>query len=436
MAAEPHQRFAALRREPAAAALAAAAGETPVHLVGGALRDRLLGRPTHDLDAVVAGRGEEIASDLARRLSARLVRLGGDRFAALRLVADGLTVDLWDRGEVPLRDDLARRDFTVNSFALDLARGRVEDPFGGLADLGSRLLRAVTRRSFTGDPLRVLRLPRFVAQLPGFSAEPRTVALAREAAARLREVAAERVREELLATFAAAGAPRALALLAELGLYPGLWRGRPGEELPPAAGPALLGHLEAEIGRLRELVPGGRLHLQAARLALAFLGLRPDGDPGAALASFREAGYLAGKETRVVRTLLGCSEPPRGDLRRRLFLHAAGDELWLTAVAVVSALAREAADEAWLSRERPPLVALAGEEGQRIFDPPRLLTGDEVRQLLGDPSGPEIGSALAGVRRAQIEGRITTREEAARLVTGGPGGGGSVARAAPGAEDP
>lgn len=421
LALPPNRLYDALRREPAVDALVSAAGETPVHLVGGVLRDRLLGRRTHDLDAVVAGRGEEIACELARRLPARLVRLGGDRFAALRLVTAAMTLDLWDRGEVPLDQDLGRRDFTINAFALDLADGEVVDPFGGVADLEAHRLRAVTRRSFTGDPLRVLRLPRFLSQLPGFSPEPRTVALARQAAPRLREVAAERVRDELLLLFAAPGAAAALALLADLHLYPGLWQGQPGEELPPGRGTALLASLEQELPHLRAQARGldSLLHLQAARLALTFLGLPHPADPRRALAAFRGAGYLAAKEAKLLTTLLSCSRAPRGESARRRFLHRAGRDLWLTTTLVVSALARTAGDGEWLREERPALVELAREEGDDLFDPPRLLTGDEVRELLGHPPGPEIGRALDRLRRAQVEGRVRSREEAVRLLAPG-----------------
>lgn len=421
LALSPNRLYDALRREPAVVSLMAAAGETPAHLVGGILRDRLLGRRSHDLDAVVAGRGEEIARELARRLPARLVRLGGDRFAALRLVTAAMTLDLWDRGEVPLEDDLARRDFTVNAFALDLADGVLVDPFGGVTDLDARRLRAVTRRSFTGDPLRVLRLPRFLSQLAGFSPEPRTVALARQAAPHLREVAAERVRDELLQIFAAPGAAGALALLADLHLYPGLWQGRPGDDLPPGQGTALLASLDHELPRLRAQARelDGSLHLQSARLALTFLGLPHPCDPQRALAAFREAGYLAAKEVKVLTTLLACSHAPRGELARRRFLHRAGKDLWLAAALVVSALAGAAGDKEWLRAQRPALVELARQEGDGLFDPPRLLTGDEVRELLGHPPGPEIGRALNRLRRAQVEGRIRSRDEAVRLLTPG-----------------
>src|SRR5262249_15286707 len=149
------------------------------------------------------------------------VPLGGKDFAAYRLVADGLVLDLWDRAGTSLRDDLARRDFTINSMALRVGGAReLSDPFGGSADLEARRLRATTPVSFTGDPLRILRLARLLVQLPGFSAEERTVELAGAAARRLPEVAAERIRVELGLIFAHPEAHRGLALLARVGVYP------------------------------------------------------------------------------------------------------------------------------------------------------------------------------------------------------------------------
>jgi fumarate hydratase class II len=219
------------------------------HLVGGVVRDALLRVAVHDLDAVVSARGEDISRRLARRLGARWVRLGGERFAAYRLVfqedllreepssevtgngvgdeeaaADSM-LDLWDREGGSLEADLARRDLTVNALALDLASGQLIDPFGGRSDLAARRLRAVTDDSFTGDPLRVLRLARFAVQLPGFGPDRHTVELARAAAGGLAQIAAERVREELMKLLALPGAERGLALLAQLGLFPALWLG-------------------------------------------------------------------------------------------------------------------------------------------------------------------------------------------------------------------
>ena len=438
-----------LRHRPVVATLVQAcreAGNVPVHLVGGLLRDRLLGLPSRDYDAIVAGHGRQIAGRVAEHLGAHLVLLGGKDFAAYRVVGSGgddWVLDVWDREDVPLTDDLRRRDFTVNAFALDLADGdgdggghrRFLDPFGGLADLDQRLLRATTADSFTGDPLRVLRLPRLLVQLPGFAADPATLELARQAAPGLAAVAAERVREELVLIFKPAGAHHAFGLLTALGLYPGLWRGEPGVAATAAgerrAGRALL-HLERLAARAREVAdlapaapPVDRL---ATRFAATFVHLpREEGDAARraaeaadAVLRLRDAGYLTRHLADRVRRLVAetaIPPAPGGDEReRRRFLHRLG-ELWPSAVALLGAGSRdgEAERAAW-RREVHELAALVARDGQRILAPPRLLSGGDVQRLLGLQPGPRVGEALAAVERAQVDGEVSSRAEAESLL--------------------
>jgi hypothetical protein len=474
--------FAELRRDPAVLALVAACGDTECHLVGGVLRDRALGIATKDLDAIVAGRGREIAAELASRLPARLVELGGRDFAAYRLIVErrrgGGVLDLWDRGSTSLHDDLARRDFTVNSFALEPRGGAVVDPFGGLADLEGRALRATTRHSFDGDPLRALRLVRLLLRLPGFTAEPETLELARRAAPRLPEVAAERIRDELWLILSDPAAGRGLRALADLDLYPGLWLGRPGAPAPrppgPTAGPAVTGRAAADPGTAgsdaaveraaveraavelaalpgraaeleeclasgaapampRSMASGPASHappadgppvvdLPSARFAATFrqlpAGAAPhDGHgPLAALAGMREAGYVTARQAADIGPLL--AEPPElpdTDLGRRRFLNQHGRRWATVACSFGGAAAAAAALDRW-RRAAGPLCDLARREGPALYAPPRLLTGEDVQRLLGIPPGPEVGGALAALAAAQVDGAVRTREDAERYL--------------------
>ncbi|HET9208758.1 MAG TPA: hypothetical protein VFR03_00080, partial [Thermoanaerobaculia bacterium] len=363
----------------------------------------------------------EIAARLAATLPARLVFLGGKEFAAYRLVGEEVTVDLWDREETTLHQDLARRDFTVNAFALDARSGELIDPFGGLADLERRLLRATTPESFTGDPLRVLRLPRLLLRLPGFAADPGTLTLARASAPGLVRVAAERVRDELAILFAHPEAHRGLALLVALDVYPGLWLGRPGEPGRPGGAIAELEALPERVREMREIdtTAADAVDCPAARLAASFAHLPALAGRGPLdrLEPFRDAGYLTRQEAAKAALLLGWEELPASGLGQRRFLHRAGP-LWATAVASLGARAAgRAALERWRSL-LPALLDLARREGETLFDPPRLLTGGEVQELLGVPSGPQVGKSLAAVRQAQVDGKVRTREEAVKLLKG------------------
>lgn len=419
----------ALRRHPlvrqVTEVVAAHAPETVVHLVGGMVRDAWLGRETHDLDLVVNDRGEEIAQRLAEGFKARFVPLGRKEFGAFRLVAESFEMDLWDRKGMSVHEDLARRDLTVNAISLDLGTGEIVDPFDGLGDLEHRLLRAVTDASFSGDPLRVLRLPRFLAQMPGFEVDETTRELARQAAPSLTWIARERIREELARLFAGEGAPIALREMAALGLYPGLLVGHPGagsqpaniaaeemEALPEAA--ARLRDLARETGLPEASLDPSTIDLRTARWASAVIHL-PGGDPLEALRQLQILGYLSQGAGEPIGALLRDPQPPASGSQaaheQRRALHRLGRH-WATAW--VWWKARTASWDAG-ARE---LLAWIRDEGATILDPPRLLTGGEIQELLALPPGPEVGRALETVRQAQVEGRVRTRNEAIETLTG------------------
>ncbi|HEX7060109.1 MAG TPA: hypothetical protein VF176_09695 [Solirubrobacterales bacterium] len=201
-----------------------AADEEPVYLVGGAVRDLLLGRGRADIDLVVEGD----AAALAAKLGADPVE--HERFATAKVGLDGHEVDIATAraetyshpGALPevrpagLDDDLARRDFTINAMAIPL-RGEPQliDPRHGHADLEDGVLRVLHENSFVDDPTRALRAARYAARF-GFLPEPRTDELLREAD--LGTVSDDRREAELLRTAAEPQAPRAFELLAEWGM--------------------------------------------------------------------------------------------------------------------------------------------------------------------------------------------------------------------------
>lgn len=419
-------RLLALLAEPTTRALRAASRGTPCHLVGGLLRDRLLGVAGSDFDAVVGGNGLEIGQRLARELPARLVHLGGKAFAAYRLAGSGFVLDIWDRRGQSLEADLARRDLTVNAFALDLSNGRLIDPFDGRADLARRSLRATTAGSFSDDALRVLRLVRLALQLPGFSAEPATLELARRSTPGLAGVAPERVREELGKILRARRFLPGFELLVELEVYPGLLQGTPGEPGATAAADRLLRLLEPAIEALSSLprLPHGRLGPAGPRLAALFAGLPiPAGALDDTIESWRQAGYQTGREATRCRRLLSCNEAPGSDAAMRWFLHLWHED-WPAAAAVLAALGDPAlAAEQW-RRLVGRLSELAEQQATAIFTPAPLLDGAEIQRLLGIAPGPRVGAAVELLRRAQVEGRVSDRAEAEALLRSSASGAG------------
>jgi len=228
-------------------------------LVGGAVRDALLGRlaPRPDLDLVVQGDAVELARSLARRLGGAVVVLDQERSIA-RLVLHGWTIDLARCLGANLHDDLLRRDYSANAIALPLpaapsaasalpAPNRdLLDPSGGLADLAAGQLRAISEANLLDDPLRLLRGMRLACEL-GFRIEANTAAWIRQHHHQLQTVAGERILAELERLAAAPDGGAGLALTVESGLLEG-WRG--GKAPQDTASHPGDGGLLASLGRL------------------------------------------------------------------------------------------------------------------------------------------------------------------------------------------
>lgn len=218
-------------------------------LVGGCLRDAVLGRPVYDLDVAIAGDPLAVAHALVPpgTPGAAVVRLGRQTVRVVLATAPqrpALQIDLSRLRGTTIDEDLRARDFTANAMALPLATlvawaplleaaeaatshhsgpgpaavAGLLDPLGGLADLRAGVLRAASASALVADPLRVLRGVRLGVQL-GLAFDVATIALARAAVPGLRLEAPARLRDELWAMLRLAQAPAALSLLQELGAF-------------------------------------------------------------------------------------------------------------------------------------------------------------------------------------------------------------------------
>jgi tRNA nucleotidyltransferase/poly(A) polymerase len=197
-----HHLFPDLRRVP-----------LPAYVVGGAVRDLLLDRDPADAD--VASIDPLKAASALRH---KVIRLGKeDHISAYRVVLGPHVYDFAELLEHDIGADLARRDFTINAMALDLASGELLDPHGGRRDLDARLVRMVSAENFDDDPLRMLKAIRMAVTFR-FTIDDATIAAIVPRASRISDIAAERVSFELSRIFSANQFGTATELLRRTGL--------------------------------------------------------------------------------------------------------------------------------------------------------------------------------------------------------------------------
>lgn len=195
----------------------------PLYIVGGALRDSLLGRGTHDLDFAVPAGAMKLARSVANALTGAFFPLDEETDTARIILprADG-TRDMLDfagfRGP-DLEADLRGRDFTINAIAIDVRTGENIDPLGGAQDLHEKRIRACAETTFIDDPVRILRAVRQAAAL-GFSIESDTRKLMKTAAPLLKKVSPERQRDELFKILEGPRPDASMRALALLGVLP------------------------------------------------------------------------------------------------------------------------------------------------------------------------------------------------------------------------
>lgn len=193
----------------------------PVWIVGGAIRDALLGEPVADADLAVQRGEEEGAARAIAGVAGGSVFPLSEEYATWRAVAPsgGWHLDVSGLRAESIEDDLRARDFTVNAIALPLAGGEPIDPAGGIADADARILRATSEGAFAEDPLRLLRAARLAAGL-GLSLDGKTIELARAHATRAADPAGERQFAELRRIVAGRDPLTGLRLMEELALLP------------------------------------------------------------------------------------------------------------------------------------------------------------------------------------------------------------------------
>jgi len=386
-------------------------------LVGGFVRDRLLGRASDDVDVVVPPSATELAFAYAAAAGVPCVRLH-DAPPTLRIVfapgSDGagrLVLDVCGLRGNTIVEDLTRRDFTCNAMAQPLAPDASDallDPLGGQPDLEAGVLRMAGPRAFDDDPLRLIRAFRLGGEL-GLQIEPDTLSAIRLAAHRAVEPAGERIRDELLRVLGLVQADALLRQMADVGV------------LGPIVGLAGLEASAAAVRFARCVAASAPLGLRVDH-AMALAALLH----GASPAGLRRVAQVLRLSERVLRSIRaihrvadgGLPQAPASLARSAAELCADHGEAALRGL-VLRAAARptEAANALALADTVASVVA------PRLSEAP-LVSGAEVIALTG-AQGAEIGRLLRETRVAQLAGELSDAGRArAWLASVGPQGDG------------
>ena len=187
------------------------------YIVGGSVRDRLLGRTPFDFDVAVFGNAKKFAKHLAAVKNGHWVEMGKQGQAVYRVVVDKMILDVSPVNGTSIEEDLKRRDFTINAMAYDIASKAYIDCVGGMQDLENQNIRMVSRSIFERDPLRLIRAYRMAAVFE-FTIEPRTLSAVKADAGLISNTAAERIRTELFKILETSNSHRYILQMADSGL--------------------------------------------------------------------------------------------------------------------------------------------------------------------------------------------------------------------------
>lgn len=392
-----------------------------LYIVGGFVRDLLLGAPNLDLDLVVEGDAIRMARALGQELGERV--RSHSRFGTAKIILEGTAgpdvppsldfvtarTEFYERpSELPqverssIKQDLYRRDFTINTMAICLDRdryGELLDYYGGLRDLERGTIRVLHNLSFVEDPTRILRAARFEQRLR-FRIEERTEELIHDALDLLDHVSGERLRHELFLILEEDEPERAIERLRHLDVWEHI--------VPNVCIPRDLATMFARLReRFRALPTAAPDEEEGPSLPLCYLAILTSAMDAAGLAAFAERLRLTQHDTRFLRQVaalrdrlpeLGSTAMLPSHIYRLLKPYGRGERFVLSVLT-----------DSGPARERLDLY-----ERELIAVRPRV--DGHYLQSLGVPPGPIYGEILARLRDALLNGEVRTEEEERALA--------------------
>lgn len=420
------------------------------YLVGGCIRDMLLGRNPSDFDIVTFCDVWPMARQIAGRFASTAFWMDRERgVARIALGGSGDTIDVSAPKGVDICSDLKQRDITINAIGFDVSTGDIIDPTGGINDLHHGIIRIISEENLCRDPLRVIRCLRFSVML-GFALTATTDTLLRKHADKVVTVSAERIKQEFLKALACHGGARFFSLMNRTGLieqiffhdssfssgyhvtYPALTMTCEMDGLIYDAPRLLPG-----IGQMFETqVEAGLTRAGNLRLATFLYGLgqsrdtgrndgeaeifcvTPDQNVHAAVESLRALKFsrsAINAEKRILSCQARASDIFTHDDMGMSDLHRLCEEAYPylpEVLLLATASVFMSSGEKYTCIER---MGRAWSYHKNTYEKHRkapLITGDDVMQTLGVSPGPAVGKALRTVESARAQGLVLSRDEA------------------------
>ena len=413
------------------------------YLVGGCVRDLVLGREPADYDVCTDARPDRVQELFPNSLAV------GAKFGVILAVEHGTQVEVatfrsdigYSDGRHPdhvvysltPQEDIQRRDFTINGLLMDPATREVLDYVGGRADLRAKLVRAIgdPRERFAEDKLRMLRAVRFAARF-GFQIEPQTMAAAQNFATQITQVSPERIRDELTKLLTEGAARRGFELLDETGLLsvvlPDIARMK-GVEQPPQF------HPEGDVWIHTRMLLEGLQPNCSPTLAWGVLlhdvgkppTFAPATGPGTRIRFDGHAEVGARIADHICRSLRFSNEDTE-QIESLVANHMRFKDVPQMRTATLKRFVRLPRFEEHLELNRLDCLASNGNlqaytfvqqflvetPPEKVY-PPKLVTGDDLKGM-GLVPGPQFREILLAIEEAQLEGKLLDRESALRLA--------------------
>jgi tRNA nucleotidyltransferase (CCA-adding enzyme) len=390
----------------------------PVYMVGGAVRDAILGRVREyvDLDFIIPADAVKVARKIAQRYQAGFVLLDAERQIA-RVVFPHATADFAQQEGESLITDLHRRDFTINAIAYNPHTQEIIDPLEGYKDIESGLLQMISPVNLQNDPLRLMRAYRQAAQL-GFTIEPATQETIRSLATDIRKVAAERVRVEIGYLLANSQGTFWLNAAWKDGVLTSFFKNATEESFIKLTAVdqayTLISENWQQLGE--ELANYVRETVKTSWLATAKLACLVDSKPEIAEIELQELTYSRA-EIRAVTTglrLFSEIKAVKMPLRKQYFLFREMGSLFpaVLVLALANDIVAKGMFEESMFVTYEPLIKRYLDKNDAVAHPIPLLNGKDMIMALNIPASPLIGELLMEVGVAQAEGKISTVEAA------------------------